>query len=127
MGASQLIIDGKIKLKNDSQIKAFTETGLLFENGSELPADVIVFCTGLGEPRDGVRKICGNEIADRCPPIWGLDEEGEFNGTWKEIGAPNLWYMMGALAQARFYSKHLALQIKAKEENVFGTRYTSAT
>jgi len=45
-GASQLIIDGKIKLKNDSQIKAFTENGLLFENGSELQADVVVFCTG---------------------------------------------------------------------------------
>ena len=41
-----MIIDGKIKLKNDSQIKAFTESGLLFENGSELPADVVVFGTG---------------------------------------------------------------------------------
>ena len=45
-GSSQLIIDGKIKLKNDSQIKSFTENGLLFENGSELLADVVVFCTG---------------------------------------------------------------------------------
>jgi hypothetical protein len=45
-GASQLIIDGKIKLKNDSQIKTFTENSLQFENGSELPADVVVFCTG---------------------------------------------------------------------------------
>lgn len=43
-----MIIDGKIKRKNDSQIKAFTGTqnGLLFENGSELPADVVVFGTG---------------------------------------------------------------------------------
>jgi hypothetical protein len=41
-----MIIDGKIKLKNDSQIKAFTEDSLLFENGSELPADVVVFGTG---------------------------------------------------------------------------------
>ena len=46
VGASQLIADGKIKLKNDSQIKEFTETGLLFENGSELTADVVVFATG---------------------------------------------------------------------------------
>ena len=45
-GASQLIIDGKIKLKNDSQIAAFTESGLKFENGSELAADVVVFATG---------------------------------------------------------------------------------
>lgn len=41
-----MIADGKIKLKNDSQIKSFTETGLLFEDGSQLPADVVVYATG---------------------------------------------------------------------------------
>ena len=46
MGASQLIIDGKIKLKNDSQIKTFRENSLQFKNGSELAVDVVVFCTG---------------------------------------------------------------------------------
>jgi hypothetical protein len=46
VGASQLIIDGKIKLKNDSFIERFTNTGIKFENGSELPADVVVFATG---------------------------------------------------------------------------------
>ncbi|OAX37347.1 FAD/NAD(P)-binding domain-containing protein, partial [Rhizopogon vinicolor AM-OR11-026] len=33
VGASQLIIDGKIKLKSDGPIKCFTPTGLLFEDG----------------------------------------------------------------------------------------------
>ena len=46
VGASQLIIDGKIKLKNDSQITHFTKTGLAFDNGSKLEADVVVFATG---------------------------------------------------------------------------------
>jgi NAD(P)H-nitrite reductase large subunit len=46
VGASQMIIDGKIKLKNDSMIKEFTATGLKFEDGSELSADVIMFATG---------------------------------------------------------------------------------
>lgn len=41
-----MIIDGKIKLKNDSQIEKFTKTGIKFENGTELPADVVVFATG---------------------------------------------------------------------------------
>ena len=114
-GSSQLIIDGKIKLKNDSQIKNFTKNGLLFENGSELPADVVVFCTGsdcfpsqrlalltfllnrFSDSRDGVRKICGDEVADKCSPIGGLNAEGEVRGAWREIasGYPNLWYMMG--------------------------------
>jgi len=45
-GASKLIADGKIKLKTDSVIKSFTESGLVFENGTELAADVVVFATG---------------------------------------------------------------------------------
>ena len=46
VGASQLIIDGKIKLKNDSQISRFTKNGLEFTNGSTLDADTVVFATG---------------------------------------------------------------------------------
>jgi hypothetical protein len=46
VGASKMIIDGKIKLKNDAQISHFTEKGLEFEDGSTLDADVVVFATG---------------------------------------------------------------------------------
>jgi NAD(P)H-nitrite reductase large subunit len=46
VGGSQYIIDGKIKLKNDSQIQGFTPDGLKFEDGSELEADVVLFSTG---------------------------------------------------------------------------------
>jgi Flavin-binding monooxygenase-like len=46
VGASQLIIDGKIKLKNDAQIANFTEKGLEFADGSTLDADVVIFATG---------------------------------------------------------------------------------
>ncbi|KAJ6566754.1 hypothetical protein B0H19DRAFT_1138526 [Mycena capillaripes] len=125
VGASQLIIDGKIKLKNDSQISEFTETGLKFENGSELAADVVVFATGPGNARDGVRKLCGDAVGDKCKPIWGLNKEGEINGAWRDLGVPGLWYMIGNLALCRFHSKHVALQIKAMEEGVFEERYSA--
>lgn len=49
-GASQLFAEGKIKLKNDALIERFMETGIKFNNGSELAADVVVFATGLGDP-----------------------------------------------------------------------------
>ena len=45
-GTSKLIADGKIKLKSDSVIKSFTERSIVFENGTELAADVVVFATG---------------------------------------------------------------------------------
>ncbi|KAJ7662439.1 hypothetical protein B0H17DRAFT_1093497 [Mycena rosella] len=99
VGASQMIIDGKIKLKNDSQLAEFTPSGLKFEDGSELPADVVVFATGLGDARN------------TCKQIWGLDEEGEIHGSWRDIGVPGLWYMM---------------EIKAMEEGLFGARYSAA-
>ena len=41
-----MIIDGKIKLKNDSQISRFTKDGLEFTNGSMLEADAVVYATG---------------------------------------------------------------------------------
>ena len=108
-----MIADGKIKLKNDSQIKSFTETGLLFEDGSQLPADVVVYATGYvfqqflvshilypdnsryGNSKEHIRSVCGNEVANRCSPIWDLNKEGELNGTWRDLGVPGLWYMMG--------------------------------
>ncbi|KAF8634275.1 hypothetical protein AX17_004231 [Amanita inopinata Kibby_2008] len=124
VGASQLIADGKIKLKNDSQIKEFTEMGILFENGSELPADVVVFATGLSDARDHIRRVCGDEVTNRCSPIWGLNKEGEINGAWRDLGVPGLWYMIGNMALCRFHSKHMALQIKAMEEGLFGPQYS---
>ena len=45
-GASKLIGEGKIKLKSCSQISHFAERAIVFENGSELEADVVVFATG---------------------------------------------------------------------------------
>lgn len=46
VGASCLVADGKSKLKNDSQIKELTENGILFKNGSEVLADVVICANG---------------------------------------------------------------------------------
>lgn len=49
----------------------------------------------LGDARESVRKVCGDEIGDKCKRIWGLNKEGELNGAWRDLGVPRLWYMMG--------------------------------
>lgn len=144
VGACQKIIDGKIKIKNGTQISGFTKTGLAFEDGSTVDADVVLYATGFSDARDPIRKIVSQEVGAQLPPIWGLDAEGELRGTWRELGTPGLWYMMGNLAWCRFFSKHVALrecgslihhlshvsyfpftEIKAKQEGVFGTRYSA--
>jgi hypothetical protein len=45
-----MIIDGKIKLKADSEIENFTKKGLKFKDGSELEADGVIFATGFVFP-----------------------------------------------------------------------------
>ncbi|KAF8893478.1 hypothetical protein BD779DRAFT_1759690 [Infundibulicybe gibba] len=124
-GASGLIADGKIKLKSKSQIESFTENGIKFDDGSELQVDVVVFATGIGSARDGLLKLLDDSAGKKLKPIWGFNEEGEINGAWRDLGLPRLWTMMGNLAFCRFYSRHVALQVKAIEEGVFGTRYSA--
>ncbi|TFK48085.1 FAD/NAD(P)-binding domain-containing protein [Heliocybe sulcata] len=126
MGASQMIVDGKIKLKSDSLIDRFTETGLMFQDGTELSCDLVIFATGYQRPRDGMLKLLGDQFGGKLKPIWDLDAEGEHSGAWRDVGVPNLWYMMGGLGQCRTHSKHLALQIKALEEGLWdGNRYSA--
>ncbi|KAH9970112.1 FAD/NAD(P)-binding domain-containing protein [Lactifluus volemus] len=110
VGASQLIIDGKIKLKNDSQLARFTQDGLEFTDRSILDADAVIFATGYGDARDPLRSILGPEVGARLKPIWGLDHEGEIQGAWRDLGIPRVWCMMGNFALCRFHSKHIALR-----------------
>ena len=51
VGASQLIIDGKIKVKQGQEIDAVEEHSLLFADGTRLEADEIVFATGYDNMR----------------------------------------------------------------------------
>ncbi|TFK84340.1 FAD/NAD(P)-binding domain-containing protein [Polyporus arcularius HHB13444] len=118
VGASQLVIDGKIKLKNDSRIKRFTKTGFEFEDGSTVDADVVLFATGFDSPKITLERILGKETTAQIKPVWGLDEEGELRTAWRDTGVPNFWFMMGNLMWCRFHSKHVALQIKAIEEGI---------
>lgn len=118
VGASQLIIDGKIKVKQGQEIAQILPHGIEFEDGSKLDADEIIFATGYQNMRSQARIIFGDELADRVGDIWGLNEEGEFRTIWQKSGHPGFWFMGGNLALARYYSRILALQIKAIEEGL---------
>ncbi|CCM05743.1 uncharacterized protein FIBRA_07975 [Fibroporia radiculosa] len=95
-GACQKIIDGDVKIKNDSQIECFTKTGLRFADGSELSADVVLFATGFDESPSVFKKLLSPEVGDKMSPIWRLTPEGEVRGVWRWLGVQNLWLVMGA-------------------------------
>jgi cation diffusion facilitator CzcD-associated flavoprotein CzcO len=84
VGASQKISDGQIKIRSDSLPVAYTSAGLELEDGSEIPADLIVFATGF--ERDlklVVRQLFGDAVAEQADEYWGVDEEGEILGAFK--------------------------------------------
>jgi len=47
VGCSQLIIDGKVKIKQGQEIERFEENGIRFKDGSFLEADIVVLATGM--------------------------------------------------------------------------------
>lgn len=118
VGASQLIADGKIKVKHGQEIGEVLPNGLRFADGSQLEADEIVFATGYQNMRSQARIFFGDAVADRVGDVWGLDQEGEMRTIWKRSGHPGFWFMGGNLALCRYYSRLLALQIKALEEGI---------
>ena len=77
VGVSQKIVDGLIKVKSDAAPVKYTSKGLAFSDGSELEAEVIVFCTGFeGNMRLIVAEIVGEEIAEQLDDYWHVDREG---------------------------------------------------
>ena len=126
IGASQLIIDGKIKLVA-GQVQEITETGVLLDSGQEIPADVIVYATGYGSMNGWVADLAGQEMADKVGKVWGLGSdtpkdpgpwEGEQRNMWKPTQQEALWFHGGNLHQSRHYSQFLALQLKARMEGI---------
>ncbi|MBW0004174.1 MAG: NAD(P)/FAD-dependent oxidoreductase [Hyphomicrobiales bacterium] len=127
VGASDLIAEGKIKLKSGVEVTQITEKGVRLSDESELPADLIVYATGYGSMNGWAAKLISAEVAAKVGKCWGLGSstkkdpgpwEGELRNMWKPTRQEALWFHGGNLHQSRHYSKYLALQIKARLENV---------
>jgi putative flavoprotein involved in K+ transport len=88
------------------------------KSGETLAADLIVLATGYKGQQHLVRKLFGDEVAERVGPIWGFGEDQELRNMFMRTPQPGLWFIAGSLAQCRIYSKYLALQIKALEAGV---------
>jgi len=126
VGASQLIIDGEIKLAH-GQVTEVDEDGVILEDGTKLPADVIVWATGYGSMNGWAADLIGQDVADKVGKCWGLGSdttkdpgpwEGEQRNMWKPTCHEALWFHGGNLHQSRHYSQYLSLQLKARMEGI---------
>ena len=115
VGASDLIVAGKIGLIQFASIERFVPEGILMKNGAVHPVDLLVTATGFKNQQDVVRSFLGDDIADRIGPVWGFGDQMELRNMWQRTPQDGLWFNAGSLTQCRIFSKYLALQIKACE------------
>ncbi len=125
VGASQLIVDGEIRLKSGVAIARINRRSVTLTDGSELAADLIVLATGYGPMNDWAATLISPAVAAKVGKCWGLGSdtkhdpgpwEGELRNMWKPTQQPGLWFQGGNLMQSRHYSRTLALQLKARME-----------
>ena len=127
VGASELVADGSVKLRSSVTIERVNPRSVTLSDGSELPADLLVYATGYGSMNGWLADLISPEVADKVGKVWGLGSdtpkdpgpwEGELRNMWKPTQVPNLWVHGGNLHQSRHYSQFLALQLKARMERV---------
>lgn len=128
VGASEMVMDGRIAVRSGHGISHLSEAAVHLEDGSQLPADAIVYATGYGDMTDWVAKLIDRETADRVGPCWGYGSNtkgdpgpwiGELRNMWVKTAQPGLWFTGGNLSQTRYYSRLIALQLaKARQETV---------
>lgn len=127
VGGSDLIADGEIKVRSHVGVTAIKPRSVVLSDGSELAADAIVYATGFGPMESWAEMLISKECAEKVGRCWGLGSdtamdpgpwEGELRNMWKPTAQDGLWFHGGNLAQSRFHSLHLALQLKARMEDL---------
>lgn len=127
VGASELVADGRIKLKSRVEVTEIKPRAVAFDDGSETEADLIVYATGYGSMNGWAAQLISQAVADKVGKCWGLGSdtkldpgpwEGELRNMWKPTRQEALWFHGGNLMQSRFYSQFLALQLKARMEGI---------
>ncbi|WP_433290975.1 NAD(P)-binding domain-containing protein [Pseudonocardia sp. CA-142604] len=126
VGAGDLVANGDIKLVRGT-VRELTEDAVVLDDGTELPADLVVYATGYGSMNGWAADLIGQEVADKVGKVWGLGSattkdpgpwEGEQRNMWKPTQQEGLWFHGGNLHQSRHYSLYLALQLKARHEGI---------
>ncbi|MCW2690140.1 MAG: FAD-dependent oxidoreductase [Mycobacterium sp.] len=126
VGAADLVADGSIHLQQ-GQVDRLTEDSVILTDGTELPADLVVYATGFGSMNGWAADLIGQDVADKVGKVWGLGSnttkdpgpwEGEQRNMWKPTQQENLWFHGGNLHQSRHYSLYLAIQLKARYEGI---------
>jgi cation diffusion facilitator CzcD-associated flavoprotein CzcO len=122
IGASDLIVQGAIKLKSGVDIARLKQGQVIFSDGTSLDAAGIVLATGYKSLQEAVRQMFGDQVADRVGPIWGIGSDGELCSMYARTRQDGFFVSGGGLPGARAYSHYTALLIKAALEGLIPAR-----
>jgi hypothetical protein len=75
VGACDLIIDGSIKLQERRRRQTADGDSVVLSDGSELPADLVVYATGYGSMNGWAADLISKEVASKVGKVWGLGSE----------------------------------------------------
>jgi putative flavoprotein involved in K+ transport len=123
VGSADLVANGDVALAR-GQVDRLTEDAVVLEDGTKLPADLVVYATGYQSMNGWAAELISQEVADKVGKCWGLGSdttkdpgpwEGEQRNMWKPTQQNGLWFHGGNLHQSRHYSLYLALQLKARQ------------
>jgi len=126
VGAADLVANGDVGLVR-GQVDHLTEDAVVLEDGTSLPADLVVYATGYTSMNGWAAELISREVADKVGKCWGLGSgtakdpgpwEGEERNMWKPTRQQALWFHGGNLHQSRHYSLYLALQLKARQAGI---------
>jgi putative flavoprotein involved in K+ transport len=127
VGAAELVANGTIKLRSNVGVERIEPAALVLTDGSKILADVIICATGFGSMDQVIADLISPEVAQKVGRAWGYGSgtandpgpwEGEIRNMWKPTAQQGLWFHGGNLSQSRFYSLFLALQLKARFEQL---------
>jgi hypothetical protein len=118
IGASALIADGSVHLKQGVEVAGISGGTVTFTDGSALDdVGLILFATGYHQFWGHIKPALG-AVGERFDKVYGRACDGEYANTWRRSAQPGIWFGTGFIRMARFYTRFMALLIKAIEEGI---------
>ena len=118
IGASRLIADGSVRLKQGVEVAKVNGKTVTFTDGSVLDeVELILFATGYHQFWGHIGPALG-PVGERLGKVYGRAADGEYANTWRRSAQPGLWFGTGFIRMSRFYTRFMALLIKAIEVGI---------
>ncbi len=118
IGASSLIADGTITLKQGVEVSEIVDGNtIVFSDGTRERYDLLVFATGYHNFWGHIGPALGDAGA-KISDAYVRAADGELANTWRRSAQPGLWFATGFIRVVRYYSAFTAMLIKAIEEGI---------